>query len=198
MNNKDQGPKAPVTPAAGEKLDVLGTFADLYVKGIQRLAELQKQGLDLAAQQNAELVGVWKKNATGSVIASGPFMFDLIGTMFERYVDTQKGAIDLVVEQTNAFASVVKERKAKAAKAGEEGVTLAREAIEQSVEAQKTVLDYSAKQAKAAFETAKKQFGYAGTPAEAAADSVQRGVEVVIEAQKDMLDALKTPVQTLH
>ena len=90
------------------------------------------------------------------------------------------------------------ERKTKAIKAAEEGISLAQEAIEQSIAVQKTALDYSANQTKAAFESAKKQFGYAGTPAAAAADSVQRGVEVVIGAQKDMLDVLKTPIQILH
>lgn len=198
MKTTGKGPEAAATPVAGEKYDVLGLVTDLYTKGIERLAGLQKQGLEVAVQQNADLVGILKKNANGSGVASGYFMFDLVGTMFERYVETQKSAIDLVVEQTHAFANAVKVREVKARKASEEGVTLAREAIDQSVEAQKTVLDYSAKQARAAFDAVKKQFGYAGTPTEAAVDSVQRGVEVAIEAQKDMLDALKAPVQVLH
>ena len=125
-------------------------------------------------------------------------MFDLMGTLFERYAETQKGAIDLVVDQTHAIAGAAKERNAKVNKAAEQGVKLAEEAIEQSIAVQKTALDYSAKQSKAAFESAKKQFGYAGTPAGAAADSVQLGVEVVIGAQKDLLDVLKSPIQFLH
>ena len=198
MNTTGKGPKAPVTSTVGEKFDVLGSVTEAYTKGIEQLAGMQKQGLDFVAEQNADLVGIWKKNAIGSAAASGFFMFDLVGTLFERYVETQKGAIDLVVDQTHAFASTVKERKAKVTKVAEEGVKLAEEAIEQSIAVQKTALDYSAKQTKAAFESAKKQFGYAGTPAASAADSVQRGVEVVIGAQKDLLDVLKSPIQFLH
>jgi hypothetical protein len=198
MKTTGKGPKAPVTSAVGEKFDVLGSVSEVYTKSIEQLAGMQKQGLEFAVQQNADLIGIWKKNATGSAAASGFFMFDLMGTLFERYAETQKGAIDLVVDQTHAFASAVKESKAKVTKAAEEGVKLAEEAIEQSIAVQKTALDYSAKQTKEAFESAKKQFGYAGTPAAAAADSVQRGVEVVIEAQKNMLDVLKSPIQFLH
>jgi len=198
MNTTETKPGVPVETAAGEKFDVLGSVAELYSSGIQRLATIQKQGLEIALQQNAEIVGMWKKHANGSLVNSGPFLFDLAATMFERFAETQKGAIDLVVEQSNAFADAVKERKGKAAKAGEEGIAIAKEAVEQSVAAQKTALDYSAKQAKAAFKSAKQQFGYAGTPAEAAADSLERGMEVAIEAQKDILDVLKAPIQTLH
>jgi hypothetical protein len=196
MNTTETGPEVPV--AAGEKLDVLGSVTEFYSRSIDRLAEMQKQTLDFVVQQNTDLVGVWKKNTKGSPITAGPFMFDLIGTIFDRYAETHKSAIDLVVDQSHAFASAVKERRVKATKVGEEGVAFAQEAIEKTVAAQKTALDYSAKQSKAAFESAKKQFGYAGTPAEAAVDSVQRGVEVVIEAQKEMLDVLKSPIQTLH
>jgi hypothetical protein len=198
MKTTGKAPKAPVTSAVGEKFDVLGSVSEVYTKGIEQLAGMQKQGLEFAVQQNADLIGIWKKNATGSVAPSGFFMFDLMGTLFERYAATQKDAIDLVVDQTHAFASAVKESKAKVTKAAEEGVKLAEEAIEQSIAVQTTALDHSAKQTKAAFESAKKQFGYAGTPAAAAADSVQRGVEVVIEAQKNMLDVLKSPIQFLH
>ena len=53
MNTTGKGPKAPVTPASGEKFDVLGSATEVYTKSIERLAEIQKQGLDLVAQQNA-------------------------------------------------------------------------------------------------------------------------------------------------
>jgi hypothetical protein len=190
--------KAPVTPPSGERFDVLGSVTEVYTNGIERLAAMQKQGLDVAVQQNADLAAIWKKNLHSSVPASGFFLFDLMGTLFERYVETQKGAIDLVVDQTHAIAGAAKERRANVSKAAEHSVKLAEEAIEQSIAVQKNVLDYSAKQTKAVFESAKKQFGYAGTPAAAAADSVQRGVEIAIGAQKDMLDALTTPIQIVH
>lgn len=193
MDAKEVGTHGPVTSAAGEKFDVMESVIELYASGIERLAEIQKKGLESAVQHNAELVSTWKKH---TLAAPGILMLDLATTAFERFADTQKGAIDLVVEQTHAMAGLVKERKVKATDTVDEAKTRAQEAIEHSVAAQKTALDYTAKQTKAAFETAKQQFGYAGTPAGTAADSMQRGVEVVVEAQKELLDVLVGP--TLH
>ena len=191
MSAKDTGPDVPVTAAEGEKADVFESMAQLYTSGIERVAEIQKKGLDLAVQHNAELVNSWKKL---TLAAPGIFVLDLATTAFERFADTQKGAIDLVVDQSRALAKLVKERDVKTTDAFEEGKAKTQEAIEHLVTAQKTALDYSAKQAKAAFQTAKQQFGYAGTPAATVADSMQRGMEVVVEAQKGLLDAMKEPI----
>jgi hypothetical protein len=191
MSAKETGPGTPVTAAAGEKTDVFESMTQLYTSGIERVAEIQKKGLDLAVQHNAELVNSWKKL---TLAAPGIFVLDLATTAFERFADTQKGAIDLVVDQSRALAKLVKERDVKTTDAFEEGKAKTQEAIEHLVTAQKTALDYSAKQAKAAFQTAKQQFGYAGTPAATVADSMQRGMEVVVEAQKGLLDAMKEPI----
>jgi hypothetical protein len=191
MKAKETGPEGPVTAAAGEKLDVLDSVTQLYTSGIERVAEFQKKGLELAVQHNAEWVNTWKKL---TLAPPGLLMLDLASTAFERFADTQKGAIDLIVEQSHALADVVKERKLKASDTLEEAKTRAQEVIEQSVAAQKTAIDYAAKQAKAVFETAKQQLGYAGTPAEAAANAVERGMDVVVEAQKELLDTMKEPM----
>jgi len=193
MEAKDVGTRGPVTDAAGERLDVIESMTQLYAGGIERLAEIQKKGLEIAVTHNAEVVNTLKKQM---LPMPGALMLDLATTAFEHFADTQKGAINLVVEQTQALASVVKERKMKATDTIEEGKKRAKEAIEHTVAAQKTALDYTAKQAKAAFEAAKQQLGYPGTPAGAAADSMQRGMEVVVEAHKDLLDVLAEP--TLH
>jgi hypothetical protein len=195
MNTTETGPDVPVTAAAGEKTDVFESMTKLYTSGIERVAEIQKKGLDLAVQHNTELVNTWKKHA---LAAPGLFVLDMATSAFERFADTQKGAIDLVVEQSHVIANAVKERKAKTTDTFEEGKARVQEGIEHAVAAQKTALDYSAKQAKATFQTAKQQLGYAGTPAGAAVDSMQRGMEVVVEAQKELLDAMKEPIQILH
>jgi hypothetical protein len=193
MDSRKVGAKRPVTAAETEKVDVFETVTELYTNGIERLAEVQKKGLEIAVRQNAEVTSAWK-NFT--LAAPAVLMLDLAANAFERFADTQKGAIDLVVEQTHTFAKMVKERKAEATDAIEEGKKRAKEAIEHSVAAQKTALDFTAKQAKAVFETAKQQLGYSGTPAGAAADSMQRGMEVVVEAQKQLLD--EVVASTLH
>src|SRR6185369_12813450 len=160
MDANEVGKKGPVTDAVGERLDVIESMTDLYSNGIVRLAEVQKRGLEIAVKHNAEIVSTLKKQA---LPAPGALMLDL-ATAFEHFAETQRGAIDLVVEQTHALAGVVKERKIKVTDTIEEGKKRAKEAIEHTVAAQKTALDYTAKQAKAAFEAAKQQFGYPGTP----------------------------------
>lgn len=191
MDTKETGSVGQVKPAAGEQIDVMESITHLYTSGIERLAEIQKKGLEFAVQHNAEVVNTWKKHI---VAAPGVLMLDLAATAFERFADTQKGAIDLMVEQTHTLSSLVKERKGKAADAMEEGKTRAQEAIEHSIAAQKTAIEYSAKQAKVAFEAAKHQLGIAGTPAGTAADAMQRGMEVAVEAHKELLDVFKGPV----
>jgi hypothetical protein len=195
MSPKETAPAAPAKTAAAEKPDLIETMTKLYTTGVERVAEFQKQGLDLALQHNADLVKTWKKHAEA---APGMFALEAAATAFERYADFRKSTIDLVVEQTRTLAGIVKEREAKATEIADEGKARAQEAFDHAVAAQKTALDFSAKQAKAAFETVKQQFGYAGTPAGAAADSMQRGMDAVVEAQKDFLDVIRGPIQILH
>ena len=195
MNVADKGPEEPVTAAAGEKFEVLESAAELYTSGVEKLAAIQKTAIDAMLAQNEALVNVWKKQ---TVVAPGVFLLDLAKTAFERYGETHKGAIDLVVEQTHALAGLVKERKVEGNKAVDQAVSRAKEVVEQSVDAQKTILDSAKKHTKAAFETAKQQLGYAGTPAAAAADSVEKGIEVMVEAQKEMLDVMKEKVAVVH
>ncbi|HWE85996.1 MAG TPA: hypothetical protein VG267_13705 [Terracidiphilus sp.] len=183
--------KGPVTAAEGMKVDAIESMTELYTNGIERLAEVQKKGLEIAVKHNTEVASAWKKFA---LPMPGVLMLDLATTAFERFADTQKGAIDLMVEQTHTFSKLVKERKVKTTDTLEEGKKRAKEAIEHSVEAQKTALDYTAKQTKAAFETAKQQLGYAGTPAGTAADSMERGMDILVEAHKDLLDLVAEPV----
>ena len=191
METKDA--KGPVTAAEAVKVDAIDSITELYTTGIERLAEVQKKGLEIAVKHNADVAAAWKKF---TLPVPGVLMLDLATTAFERFAETQKGAVDLMVEQTHTFAKVVKERKVKATDTIEEGKKRAKEAIEHSVAAQKTAMDYTAKQTKVVFETAKQQLGYAGTPVGTAADSMERGMDIVLEAQKDLLDLVAEP--TLH
>jgi hypothetical protein len=195
MKATGKGPEGPVTAAAGDKPDFVETAVRVYATGVERLAEAQKKAIGLAIEHNTEMMSTWKKQAAA---APGLFMLDLATAAFDRFAETQKGMLDLIVEQTHTLADQAKERKVKAGKVVDESVARAQEAIDQSVAAQKTVLEFSTRQTKAAFEAAKKQFGYAGTPAATAADSVQRGFEVVVDAQKELLDVLKEPLKSVH
>jgi hypothetical protein len=182
-----------VSAAAAEKTEVVETIATLYTNGVERLAEVQKMGIDLAVKHNAELLDAWKKIAQAFPAAPGMAMLDLASNAFDRYATTQKGAIDLVLEQSHALASLVKERAASTASATAGAGAIVRQTVEKAVAAQKSALDHSVAQTKVAFETAKQQFGMSGTPAEAGAESFQRGVGGLVEAQKELLDMAAKP-----
>ena len=55
MNTNKKTTKETVSAAAAEKTEVVETIATLYTKGVERIAEVQKKGIDLAGKQNAEL-----------------------------------------------------------------------------------------------------------------------------------------------
>jgi hypothetical protein len=198
MNTTKKTTDQTVSAAAAEQTEVVETIATLYTNGVERLAEVQKKGIDLAVKHNAELLDAWKKIAKVFPGAPGLVMLDLASNAFDRYADTQKGAIDLVLEQSHALASLVKERAASTANATEGAAAIVKQTVDRAVAAQKNALEHSVAQTKVAFETAKQQFGMTGTPAGAAAESFQRGVDGLIEAQKELLDIAAKPFTSVQ
>lgn len=170
------------------KEEFRNSLASLYLKGVERVAEVQKKSIDIALQQNAELFDVWKKFADKLPGSPQLTMLDLAASAFERYADTQKYAIDFTVEQARAWTDLAKERTTATHKSTDKVVNLAHQAMEHTVAAQKKALEHTAAQTKAVIETTKKQFGAAGMPADAIADTFVRGVDTMVEAQKEILD----------
>jgi hypothetical protein len=190
-------PKKASKPAAGaakKNNDVVEAFIPLYTKNVERLAELQKKSLDIAAEQNAELIAACKKAFNYIPETPGLFLFDLVGQTFARFVETQKGAIDLAVEQSHVVAGLAKERGGSAVKVAEGVTALFKQSVEHSVAAQKKALDYYAEQHKSACEAAKKQFRIANNPA---ADAFQNGIDALIQTQKTMLDIVSKPFKSI-
>jgi methyl-accepting chemotaxis protein len=179
------------TKSVSVKPEAVENFIPLYTKNVARLAELQKKSLEMAGEQNAEFIGACKKVFHFVPETPGLFLFDLLGQAFERVVETQKGAIDLAVEQSQAIANLAQERSGSAAKVAEGVTALFQQTVEQSVAAQKKALDYYSQQHKTAYETAKRQFRISNPVAEA----FQSGLDVLIETQKTMLDIASKPLQ---
>jgi hypothetical protein len=179
---------------AATKNGAVEAFIPLYTKNVERLAELQKNSLDIAAEQNGELIDACKKAFSYIPETPGSFLFDLVGQSFNRFVETQKGAIDLAVEQSHVVAGLAKERSDYAAKVTEGATTLFKQSVEYSVATQKKTLDYYAEQHKTACETAKKQFRIPNNPA---ADAFQSGINALIETQKTMLDIVSKPFKSV-
>jgi hypothetical protein len=177
---------------AAVKTEILDTFIPLYAKNVERAAELGKKSLDVVAAQNSEWMEAWKKAFHFVPEMPGMFLFDVFGQTLERLVETQKGAIDLAVEQSHAVAELAQERGGSASKMTEGVASLMQQTVEQTVAAQKKALDYVAEQQKTAYETAKKQFRISGNPA---AEAFQTGLDTLIETQKTMLDIASKPLR---
>ncbi len=170
-----------------ERVDWTESVAKLFTTGVGRIAEVQKKSIDIAVQQNGELVDLWKKAIEKIPGAPGLFLLELQSSGFDRYAEIHKATLDLIVEQSKAFTDIAKERTATAAKVGEEVDNFTKKSIERVIAMQKKALDQSAAQAKAVVEGSSRQFGE-GSPVEAAADSMQRGVDAIVDAQKELLD----------
>jgi len=106
MSTAKKSTKSVNANGAAKKNEVVEAFIPLYTKNVERLAELQKQSLDTAAEQNAELIDACKKAFPFIPETPGLFLFDLVGQSFNRFVETQKGAIDLAVQQSHVVAGI--------------------------------------------------------------------------------------------
>lgn len=173
---------------AKEAAEVRDTFVTLFIHGVDRLAEVQKRTIDLAVQQNAEMVEIYKKFGLKVPGAERVPLVDVANTVFERYAETQKHAIDVAVEQSHAWVKAVKERTTVVNKAAESAVNLTNQVVERSIAAQKKVVENTVAQTKAAMEATRHQMGFSGEQADAVANSFQKGVDSFVEAQKEMLD----------
>ncbi|HEY3706786.1 MAG TPA: hypothetical protein VGL22_17110 [Terracidiphilus sp.] len=174
--------------AVNEASEARNNFATLYIRGIDRVAEIQKRSIDIAVQHNAEMIEAWKKLAQKMPGGARVPLLDVAASMFERFADTQKHAIDLAAEQSRAVIDSVKDRAAVANKATEAAVQMTNQAVERSVAAQKKVVETTVAQTKAVLEATRQQMGAAGMPADSAVSSFQRGVDTFVEAQKELLD----------
>ncbi|HET6170139.1 MAG TPA: hypothetical protein VFE01_08160, partial [Terracidiphilus sp.] len=89
-------PKPPVRGAVPvqqpEAVEAKNTFVTLFARGIDRLADMQKRSIDIAVEQNAELIDVYKKFGLKMPATARMPLLEVAGTIFERYADAQKNA----------------------------------------------------------------------------------------------------------
>lgn len=121
-------------------------FSNLFIKGVERAAELQKNSLDDAARQNAEIIAASKKGAQAA--SSSPAMYDLAAQAFDGFVETQKSVIDQMVLQTTALVESAKDSGNSAQKLASDFTKTVQESIQRAVEVQKKALDLVTQQAK--------------------------------------------------
>jgi hypothetical protein len=193
MPSTSKSTKKAAAVASPEFVDAV---TPLVLNSVERVADLQKKTLDLAAEQSAELIGAWKKAFSYFPVTPPAFFFDFAGQAVQTAIESQKSAIDLVVEQTHTVTGINKVRAEAYAKIADGVTTSIQKSVGRSVEAQMKVLEFASAQTKAGFESAKKQLGAASGPATAVLDTFQLGADTVIEAQKSFLNMASHPFVT--
>ena len=188
--------KSTKKAAAAVIPEFVDTLSPLVLNSVAQVADLQKKTLDIAAEHTAEWIGGWKKAFSYFPVMPPAFIFDVAGQAVQTAIETQKGAIDLAVEQTNAATGIAKVRAEAYSKIAEGVTTTIQKSVERSVEAQRKVLEFAGEQNKTVFESTKKQFGAAAGPATVIVDTFQRGATAVIEAQKSFLNIASQPFAT--
>ena len=188
--------KSSKKTTAAVKQEFADAFTPAVLSSVERVAELQKKTLDITAEQTTEWIGAWKKAYSYFPVTPPTFIFDVANQAIQTAVETQKSAIDLVVEQTKSVAGIAKVRADAYSKIVDGVTSTVQKSVARSVEAQKKVLEFAAEQNKAVFEGTKKQLGAAAGPATVIVDTFQRGAEAVIEAQKSILNIASQPFAT--
>jgi hypothetical protein len=170
-----------------ENSDVRNETAAFYLRGVERIAEVEKEFIDLAVQQNKEMGELLKKAA--AKLPGGPRipMLDLAHSAVHRYADVQKAAVDFFVDQNRIWMDAYKDRTGTAKKTGESASHAVKQVMESSFAVQKKALEHTAAHTKAVVDAARNQFGISGTQADAMTDSFRRGVDTIVEAQKELL-----------
>jgi hypothetical protein len=128
-------------------------FTNLFLKGVEQAAELQKKSLEAALQQNAEAIATYKKGAAAasSNLSNIPNVFDLAGKALESYIEAQKSVIDQLVQQTTALVESTKGSSVSAQKVAETFTKNIEQSIERTVEVQKKALELAVQQAKSSL-----------------------------------------------
>lgn len=120
-------------------------FTNLFLKGVEQVAELQKKSLETALQQNAEVIASYKKGAQAATTL--PNVFDMAGKALESYIEAQKSMIDQIVQQTTALVESTKGGASSPQKVAEMFTKNIEQSIERTVEVQKKALELMVQQA---------------------------------------------------
>src|ERR1700757_2638976 len=105
-------PKSSKKATEVPKSEFADVFTPLCLNGVARVAELQKNSLDIIAEQAEEWIGAWKDAFSSLPLATPTFVFDVLGQAVQTCVETQKNAIDLVADQSGAVAGISRQRAA--------------------------------------------------------------------------------------
>lgn len=168
--------------------DFVESLTSLFLKNVERFGEIQRQTLDFAVQQNSEILDAYKKMAAKMPGAPSLPMFDLAAGAVSRYADTQKSAINFVLEQSKMWTDSVKNRTSFSKDVADSSTKAAKQTMERAFGVTKKALDNSAAQAKAVLDATKEQFGPNGPHVDAVTDTFKKGIDTIVDAQKVVMD----------
>jgi hypothetical protein len=164
-------------------------YASEINKGFERIIEASQTSLDLAAQQNADILAAVRK-ALKNVPMADLTPLEVAGAAFEGFVNIQKTLLDMTMEQSNAVVEAIEASGGDVSKASEEFSKLFRATLDRSSAAQNMVAEYATRQAKDLSENKYK------TP-NVAAEAVQRAMDDALAAQKQILNFAAKPLKSI-
>jgi hypothetical protein len=171
-------------------------YATLANKGLERMIEAGKITLDLAGEQNADILATMKKALKDTPLANMP-MLDLVGLAVQGYIDVQKNLMEQMLEQSNDVLRAMEGFGVDANKAKAELSNMLQASLDRSTAAQTSVYEYAIDQTKAGINAVKKQPGIAGTGVELVANSIESAFDTAMETQKAIVILATKPLKAL-
>jgi len=171
-------------------------YATLANKGLERMIEAGKITLDLAGEQNADILATMKKALKGTPLANMP-MLDLAVSAVQGYIDVQKNLMDRMLEQSNAVLSAMEGFGVDANKAKVEFSNMLQASVDRSTATQTSIYEYAIDQTKAGINAVKKQPGIAGTGVELVANAIESAFDTAMETQKAIVILATKPLKAI-
>jgi hypothetical protein len=162
-------------------------FTTMMLRGLERLADLQKLTLEALNSQTKDISSTVRDVLRVSPAAPGTVFLDLTEQAVEEWTNAQKTVVDLMAQQS---ADALKSADAGAGIASQSAAAAAellRRSAERAITAQEITLAYAVLQQAGIAEVVKRQTGVDQTPFAAASHSMQRGLESVMEKQREFL-----------
>lgn len=178
----------PHEPAVMPDFDLAQNMAGALLKGVERIAEVQKQAINVAVQQNNEMAAIFKKASEKLPVAPRLAFLDLAVGAFGRYAETQKQAIDFVVEQSRVWTDLVKDRSKLVKELSDSNSKTVKQTIENSLAVNKRTVENAATDAKATVDAVREQFGLGGAQVISMTDTLKKGIDTVVDAQKEVME----------
>lgn len=175
-------------------------YVSLFSKGLERIVEVSKTSLDLAVEQNTEVLGSCRRALKGSPLP-GLFLLDFASQALEDCVTLQKRLLNLTVEQSSSVLAATQRYRRNAGMAKSETAEAKHQTADSKVAANKSVPEpapkqTAPKQTKAVSEAVKQQPRVVRAHIPAAKDSIQPDIGTLMAKEIVALAAKQREAQS--